>query len=307
MKKKILLILVTLVAVFSLTGCAKTLKNSEKQAVKNPDTGQNLVSNILCQPDSETTLNLYKENNIDITKLPSCPNFKVTSGGYEGVWTSIFVKPLAWVIVKIGAALKSYGLALVLITILIRLALYPFTKKATMQSELMKEAKPALDKLEQKYKGKTDQDSTMKKSQEMMAIYKKYNISPLSGCLFSFIQIPLFFAFYEAINRLPAIFEENFLGIFQLGTTPLTALSTGRWYYLVFAAAIIATTYFSFKMSSADMSGDQQNQMKMMSRIMVVFISIASFSLSTGVAFYWITNSGCTILQNVIVKRRKKA
>ena len=146
----------------------------------------------------------------------------------------------------------------------------------------------------------------MQKSQEMMLIYKKYGISPLSGCLFSFIQIPLFFAFYEAMNRIPALFEEKLL-CFQLGTSPLTAMANGKFYYLIFVILVIATTYYSFKLNAtATMSVEQEKQMKMMSNISIIFISIASLSISSGIALYWIFNSGFTILQNLLVKRSKK-
>ena len=146
----------------------------------------------------------------------------------------------------------------------------------------------------------------MQKSQEMMIIYKKYNINPLSGCLFSFIQIPLFFAFYEALNRLPAIFEETFLG-FQLGTSPLTAMKNGNFLYLIFIILVTLTTIFSFKLNqTASMSSEQEKQMKTMMNMSVVFIGIASFTMSTGIELYWIFNSGFTIIQNLLVKRRDK-
>ena len=221
MKNKTVKIITTLFIALSLTGCTKILKD-DKKPVQNPETGQNLVSNILCQPENETTIDIYKEHNIDLEKLPKCKNYKITSNGYEGLWTTLFVKPIARLIIIIGELVKNYGLSVIILTLAIRGILYPITKKTAMQSENMKKAKPKLDKLEQKYKGKTDQESMMQKSQEMMLIYKENNINPLSGCLFSLIQIPLFFAFYEALNRLPVIFEENFLG-FQLGTSPLTA------------------------------------------------------------------------------------
>lgn len=305
-KNKIKILMILLVTMFSLTGCTKILKNEEKKVVQNTLTGQNLVENILCKPTDENTLKLYRENNVNVDSLVDCKNFSVASGGYEGIWTTVFVKPLAWFIIKIGSLVKNYGLSVILVTLLIRLVLYPITKKTALQSENMKKAKPDLDKLEKKYKNKQDNEAMMQKSQEMMLIYKKYGISPLSGCLFSFIQIPLFFAFYEAMNRIPALFEENLLG-FQLGTSPLTAITNGKFYYIIFVLLVIATTYYSFKLNAtASMSTDQEKQMKMMSNISIIFISIASFSISSGIALYWIFNSGFTILQNLLVKRSKK-
>jgi membrane protein insertase Oxa1/YidC/SpoIIIJ len=72
----------------------------------------------------------------------------------------------------------------------------------------------------------------MMKSQETMAIYKKYKINPLMGCLMAFIQLPLFFAFLEAINRVPAIFEEKLFGL-QLGTNPVVGIGNGNYIYIV--------------------------------------------------------------------------
>lgn len=306
MKNKVFKVLTLILVTVTLTGCTTLLKDNNKKPVKHPETGQTLTKNILCQPAEKKTLELYKANKIDVQKLPKCENFNVTSGGYEGFWATVFVKPLAWIIVTLGKLLRNYGLAIIATTLLIRLVTMRLTKKAALQSENMKLAQPELTKLDKKYKNKTDQESMMMKNQEMLSIYKKYNINPMSGCLFSLIQIPLFFAFYEALNRLPVIFEENFLG-FQLGTNPMTAMGSGNFQYLIIFALVIGASYFSFKLNSgASMSNEQAKQMKMMSNMMVIFIGIASLSLSTGIAIYWITNNGFTIFQNLIVKRRKK-
>lgn len=305
MKNKIIKVLLIVMLSISLTGCTKILKNEKGKTVQNSATGQNLTENILCRPTNKKTVKLYEENGKNLEKIPECSKLSVVQGKYEGIWTTIFVKPLAWIIVKIGGIVKNYGLAIILVTLLIRLLVYPFTKSMALQSENMKKAKPELEKLEKKYAGKNDQQSMMAKSQEMMMIYKKNGIKPMSGCLFTFIQIPLFFAFYEAMNRLPVIFEGKFLG-FDLGTTPLHGMSEGHYLYLIFVVSIILVTFFSFRLNSGTSVGAaQEKQMKMMSNIMIIFISIASLSLSTGIALYWIANSGFTIIQNLIVKRKR--
>lgn len=310
-KKKFVKILTVLMIILTLTGCTTYGKNTKGKAISNKKTGQRLVTNILCKPTDKDMLKLYENYNkeskkkVDIEKLENCKSMKVT-GKYYDLWTNVFVKPLAWFIVKLGNILNSYGFALILATLIIRLIAYPFTKKAALQSENMKKASPELQKLETKYKNKTDQESMMKKSQEMMIIYKKYNINPMSTCLFSLFQIPLFFAFYEAISRIPIIFEERFLG-FDLGVSPMNAVVMGEYKYLIFIVMIAAATYFSFKLNSgASMSKEQEKQMKTMSNIMIVIMTITAFSISTGIAFYWVTTNIFTIIQNLIVKRGKK-
>ena len=200
-----------------LTGCTKTLTGEDKKAVKYEETGKALTENILCKPTNKDVIELYKENKVDVDKLPSCENFKPFSE-YEGLWTTVFVKPLAWVIINIGVLLGKTGLskglangfAIILSCLVIRLILYPFTRKTAMQSEKMKEVQPQLEKIEKKYKDKTSEEDQKMKAQEMMVIYQKNKINPLSSCLLSFIQIPLLFAFLEAINRTPVIFENKF-------------------------------------------------------------------------------------------------
>lgn len=306
MKKNFIKIFIVLFLVLSLTGCTKQLKDENKKVVKNEITGQVLPSNILCRPEEEKTIELYEKNGVNLSEFPKCSEYKITSGGYDGIWGTIFVRPLAWLIVKIGLLVKNYGLAIIIITILIRLALYPMTQKTAMQSENMKLAQSDLQKIEKKYQGKQDQQSMMQKSQEMMIVYKKYNIKPLSGCLFALIQIPLFFAFYESMNRLPAIFEENLLG-FHLGTSPITAFSHGNYLYLIFIVLVFLSTYFSFKLNSSAPSTtpEQAKSMKMMQTISVVMITVASITMSVGIQIYWIFNSAFTIVQNLLVKRKK--
>ena len=276
MKKKILLLLLLTVMLF--TGCTKRFTvEGETDKVE-----------------------------VDVNKLVKCTNFKVNTGGYEGLWTSIFVKPLAWAIIQIGKLVKNYGLAIMLASLILRAVLFPFSKKSTMMSENMKKAKPDLDKLEKKYANKEDKDAMMKKSQEMMIIYKKYNISPMSGCLFAFLQLPIFFAFLEAIYRVPVLFEGKFL-VFNLGTTPWEGISSGNYFYIILIALIIGTTFFSMRnMNNSSMNDDQAKQMKTMNYFMIAFISFASFSLPTAIALYWIVSSGFTVIQNIVIKKMIK-
>ncbi len=332
MKKNKIFLLVAVVLL--LSGCTK-YKTYDNKNITIESTGQRAVSNILCKTDNtinqyeDIKLNLIKEydtklenneitqdeydnkkkdieSNFDLSNVSYCSEFNVFSGN-DGLWTTLFVKTLSWLIIKIGSVTKNYGWAIIIVTLLIRFVLYPLTNKTAMQSENMKAAQSKLNKLEEKYRNKTDQQSLIAKQQEMMKIYKDYNINPMSSCLFAFIQIPLFFAFYEALYRLPVVLEENFFGI-KLGITPMVAFQNGQFYYLIFVILVVLATYFSFRLNSAmNMESETASQMKMMNNISVVMISITSFCVSTGIALYWIINSGFTIVQNLLVKGKKNA
>lgn len=307
MKKKYLIILVILCLM--LTGCTKYISDDNKKRVVNETTGQNLPSNILCKPEDQELMKIYEKYSdnldVDLDKLPACENLKFyDSDNYNGLWVQLIVMPLAWLIVKVGTLVKNYGVAVMLVGLLIRVILLPFSIKTMKQSANMQKAQPELARLEKKYANKNDNDSMMQKSQEMMMIYKKYSISPLGSCLLSFIQLPLFFGFLEAINRIPAIFEET-LGVYQLGTTPLVGLRAGNYYYIILILMILLTTYLSFKNSMTNNMGstEQQKQMKMMTTFMIVFIGFASFSLPTAIALYWVVTNGFNVIQNLFLKR----
>ena len=300
-KKKILIIFLCL---FILTGCSKTLKDDNK-IVKNETTGQILTENIICRPTETTTIELYEKYNVDLEKLPKCENFTPLAN-YEGLWTSLFVKPLAWGIIKIGEILNNYGLSIIVACLLIRILLYPFTKKTAMQSELIKQAQPELAKLEKKYANKTSAEDQNKKAQEMLLIYQKYKINPMSGCLIAFIQLPLLLAFYEAINRTPAIFEDNFL-LFNLGTTPWVGIKNGEYIYIILVILIFVATYISFRKTLKDQSGaaTEGMNMKYMLYFMLALITYSSFTIASAVGIYWVTSNIFTIIQNLLVERKK--
>lgn len=302
-KNKIKVILIILLLLIT-TGCTTTLTDSKNKAVKNELTGQNLTKNIICQPTDKKTIKIYEKYKVNIDKLPTCDEFTPTTGKYEGLWTSIFVKPLAFALLWLGRIVGNNGISLILISLLIRLIAYPITKKTAMQSELMKKAQPELNRIQNKYKDKQDQESMMKQSQEMMMIYKKYNISPLSGCIFSMIQLPLFIAFFEAVQRTPAIFEDKLWGL-QLGTTPSVGITSICWYsYLILVILIGITTYYSLKMNTT--STTQDINMKMMPTMMTGMILITALFMPSALGIYWITSNLFTIAQNILVKRSKE-
>ena len=316
--KKLKKIIIVFLLVFLLTGCTKQLvtektndKGKKTKVVVRYDkgknaTGQSLTKNIICKPTNKELVSIYKKNKVNTDKLVECSKFKPTIKAKEGLWDNIFIKPLAWLILKLGYLVKNFGLSVILVGIIIRLILYPVTKKSAMQSENLKKAQPELQKLEKKYENKAnDHQAMMQKSQEMMAIYKKYNISLFSGCIIAFIQLPLFIAFLEAINRTPAIFEGKFLGL-ELGTTPLFALTGGKIYYIILPILVLVVTYFSFKLNGTQATDDSNPaaaSTKMMMNVMIIVITISSFQLSTAIGLYWITSSLFTVIQNLLVAR----
>ena len=297
--------------IFSLTACGNSnYITDDGTPVEFEKTGQILQKDILCKPEDEDLDALYQEygeqTKINYDDLPLCSEFSLSSNEADGIWEGIFVKPLAWLILKLGYLVNSFGLSVILIGLAIRLILMPISRKTMRQSSNMKKAQPEIARIEKKYAGKTDNESMLAKSQEMMLVYKKYNISPFGSCLLAFIQLPLFFAFLQAINRTPAIFEDTFLGL-TLGQTPMKGLfEYHQWAYIIIIALIILTTYLSFRnsMSTTQIGKqDMERQLQFIFKFMIIMISVASLYLSTAIALYWIATNGFVVLQNFIFKK----
>lgn len=320
-KKKYLSIILVLVILLT-TGCGSNnyIKDDKGKIVTNDTTGQSLQKNIYCRPSEGTeTYKLYEQYeeqmDIKLSKLPSCDEFKINSNKTNSLWQFLFVKPLAYIILKVGNLFKKIGLtnsylgiSVMLIGLLIRLILLPFSIKNQKQSENIKKATPELQKLEKKYSNDTSNEAMLLKQQEMMQIYKKYKINPTTSCLLSLIQLPVFFAFLEAIYKIPTIYEGKIFG-WNLGTTPSIGIFKNHQYsFIILVVLIILSTYFSFKFTMKQSSNASssipgvEKQSKIMLIFMTIFIGFASFSLPTAIALYWVVTYSFMFFQSYIMK-----
>ena len=309
MKKQIMaLLLVFILLLTSGCGTSNYIKDKDNKIVEYEQTGQMLQKDIICLPKEDGELyKLYEQYQeqlkYDFNKLPSCEDYKLTSTESSGLWEWAFVKPLAYLIIKLGVIVGNLGISLILIGLAIRLILLPFTIKSTKQTANMRKAQPEIEKIERKYRNRTDNESLMAKSQETMLIYKKYKVNPVIGCLMAFIQLPLFFAFLQAIYRTPAIYEETLFS-FDLGMTPLVGIQNGNYLYILLLILIAVSTYFSFKQTMSQTpqtTPEAGKQMKIMLYVMLVIIVYASLTLPTALAFYWIVTYAFISIQNIII------
>ena len=127
---------------------------------------------------------------------------------FKGFW-DIFVYPIAGIMWLMGksVAFGNYGVAIIFTTLIVRTIAWPIYAKTNDMSLKMQLMQPELDKIQQRYAGKDDQQSKQRMSMETMQLYKKYGIG-VSSCLMPFIQMPIFIGFFNAISRMPATFAE---------------------------------------------------------------------------------------------------
>ena len=147
-----------------------------------------------------------------------------------------------WVLVKIG--IPNIGLSIILFTIVIYLLLMPLTIKQQKFSKLSAKMNPELQAIQNKYKGKKDNESMMAMNQETQAVYAKYGVSPSGSCLQLLIQMPILFALYRVIYAMPAYVGKIKDAFFPL-VDKLIAVDTNAEFIKSFSAAAQFTKQFS--------------------------------------------------------------
>ncbi|KSU81675.1 MULTISPECIES: YidC family membrane integrase SpoIIIJ [Fictibacillus] len=230
--------------------------------------------------------------------LSGCSSVKtpITSES-TGVWNEYVVYPLSWVITQFAEMMgNNYGLSIVVVTILIRLALLPLMIKQTRSSKAMQDIQPELQKLREKYSSK-DATTQQKLQQETMQLFQSQGVNPLAGCLPLVIQMPILLGFYHAIMRTQEIKNHSFLW-FDLGNPDP-----------VYALPIIAgiTTFLQQKI----MMGGTNNpnpQMKMLLYIMPVMIVVFAINFPAALSLYWVIGNMFMIVQTYFITapNRKK-
>jgi YidC/Oxa1 family membrane protein insertase len=209
----------------------------------------------------------------------------------DGFWNEYIVYPLSQLITLFAEWMSgSYGLAIVVVTLIIRLAILPLMIKQTKNSKAMQALQPEMKEIKEKYSSK-DAQTQQKLQQETMALFQKHGVNPLAGCFPLIVQMPILIGFYHAIVRTEAIKDHNFLW-FDLGNPdPI--------YLLPLIAG--ATTFIQQKLMMAG-TANQNPQMAMMLYIMPVMIIIFAINFPAALSLYWVVGNLFMIVQTYFIK-----
>ena len=175
----------------------------------------------------------------------------------------------------------SYGVAIILLTIIIKMALYPLTVKQVKSMKAMQELAPKMKKLQEKYK-----DNPQLMQQKVGALYRDAGVNPLAGCLPLLIQMPILMAMYYALFNFnyPTQEAAKFLW--------LPSMSEADPFYILPILSAL-TTFLQQKMTTTEANA----QMKMMMVFMPLFIGWISLNFPSGLVLYWVTMNVVQIVQ----------
>ena len=217
-------------------------------------------------------------------------------------WFDVLAKPMLWLLNFFYTFIGNYGVAIILVTILIKVVFWPITQKGMKSMKNMQKLQPKVAKLKEKYK-----DDPTKMNQEMMAMYKTYKVNPVGGCLPMVIQIPFFFALYRVLMAAIELRHAPFM----LWINDLSApdrLMIGFDIPYIHGIPILtllmgASMYLQQKMTPTTAD---PTQAKIMQFLPVVF-TFMFINFASGLVLYWFVNNLLSILQQQLINRQVKA
>ena len=237
------------------------------------------------------------QNHADLAAAAPGLEFAVDYG-----WLTIVAKPLFWVLSKIEALVHNWGVAIIIVTILLKALFYPLSAKSYRSMAQMREMAPRLQSMKEKFG-----DDKQKMQQAMMEMYKTEKINPMSGCLPILVQVPVFIAFYWMLSGTVELRHAPFFGWIQdlaapdtlFGMIPHSIPLIGGMPIGLLPILMGATMIIQTFLNPPPTDPVQAQVMK----IMPIVFSVFFFFFPAGLVLYWLVNNILSIAQQWYVNK----
>ena len=205
---------------------------------------------------------------------------------------------LLWVLVQLHGFCGSYGVSIIILTLMVRLLFYPVTAKANASMRKMQAVQPKIAALREKYK-----DNPQLLNSKMMELYREEKVNPFGGCLPILLQIPVFFALYATLDGAVQLRQVSFLWAKDLAAADTVAKIPLYFYDLPINPLVLMMTALMMiqqRMTPMAMDPMQRKMMLMMPVVMLIFL----YDLPSGLTLYWTVSNFFSIIQ---LKLQQKA
>ncbi len=211
-------------------------------------------------------------------------------------WFWFLSRPMLWALNALNALVMNYGVAIILLTIGLRLLIWPLTRKSFTSMMAMQKMQPEMARIQKQFA-----NDKARMQMEMMRLYQTHKTSPMSGCLPMLIQIPIFFALYKALLISVQMRSAHFLWISDLAVMDP---------YFILPILMGATMWWQQHLQTAATSGARSNdvaaQTQKMMRWMPLLFTIMFAWMPAGLVLYWTVSNVFGIVQMYIIKRTSK-
>ena len=231
----------------------------------------------------------------------------------EDWFQAIFVWPLAKIIEMTAPVIGVAG-AIATVTFGVNIFVMIITLKPTLAQQRMTALQPEMNRITKKYEGKKDEASRMKQAQETQALYKKHDINPLTTILGTFVQFPVIFAIYHAVQRSQVVQEGTFLGL-SLSQSPMNGLMDGQYLYILLFLVMLAAQFCSMKLPNAIVNYKAKKEAALHFRkfekspqpggnmmiYMMAGMMLLAITWPAAMTIYWIISSTVMILKTLVL------
>ena len=215
-------------------------------------------------------------------------------------WLYLISYPMNWLINIFHSWFGNWGWAIVAMTFVVRLVIWPLYRKSYMSMKRMSLLQPMMKELKEKYP-----NDQQKVSMEMMNLYRQYGISPFGGCLPMFLQIPIFFAFFYVLQTAAELRGAPFLGwvsdLSQMDTVCTLPFTIMGWEPAINVLPFIMAASMIAMMKMTPQAGDPTQQKIM--KFMPVMFFLFCYTYPSALALYWTTTNIISIIQTLIIRR----
>lgn len=213
---------------------------------------------------------------------------KMQETAEHGGILEFLVRFIEWILLNINSIINNFGISIIIVTILLRLVLFPLQAKSLKSMSRMKDLQPKLEEIKQQYK-----DNPEKQNQKTMELYRKEKINPLGGCLPLLLQLPFFIAFFNVVPYLVDLRGESFLWIKDLAS-PDTLVTLSFFpnqinlLPLLMTVVMVGQTILQSKLQpSTGGAAATGNQMKIFTFVMPVVFLLITYYAPSGLTLYW--------------------
>lgn len=229
-------------------------------------------------------------------------------------WFAWFSKPLVWMLHFFYAVVGNYGIAIIMLTILVRAAMIPISRKAALNAQMMQHLQPEMKRLNEQYKNDME-----KRAQAQRELFRRYNYNPAGGCLLMFVQLPIFLGLYRGLNvdialrgqpLIPGIqWCSNLAGPDRLfvweSWLPFLTAKTGFLgpYFNILPIITVILFLIQQKLFMPPAVDEQTRMTQKMMTYMMVFMGVMFFRVPSGLCIYFITSSTWGIIERKLLPK----
>ena len=231
-------------------------------------------------------------------------------------WFGWIAKPLGWILHFFHGIVQNYGMAIVLLTVLVRGSMFPLSRKAAINAQQMQQLQPELKKINDKYK-----DNMEKRTKAMQELYAKHNFKPLASCLPMFFQLPIFLGLYRCLSVDIALRQQPLIPGVQWCSNLAAPDQIANWsswmpeiiagrgtgwlgpYFNLLPILTVVLFIVQQKILMPKATDEQTRMTQNMMQFMTLFMGVLFFKVPAGLCIYFITSSLWSLVERKLVKR----